>query len=89
MANGADGLKLFPAEQFTPAVIKAWRAVFPKQTRLFPVGGITPDTMQSYRTAGADGFGLGSALYKPGDKPAQVAVAARSFVTAWNQAGRT
>ncbi|MDR6356709.1 2-dehydro-3-deoxyphosphogalactonate aldolase [Pseudomonas psychrotolerans] len=63
---GADSLKLFPAEQLGPAVVKAWRAVFPKELALLPVGGITPDNMGPYVAAGANGFGLGSALYKPG-----------------------
>ena len=87
LANGADGLKLFPAEQFTPAVIKAWRAVFPKKSRLLPVGGITPENLHLYRAAGADGFGLGSALYKPGATVDQVASAARAFVAAWKKSG--
>ncbi|WP_288479416.1 2-dehydro-3-deoxy-6-phosphogalactonate aldolase, partial [uncultured Pseudomonas sp.] len=60
---GADSLKLFPAEQLGPAVVKAWRAVFPKELALLPVGGITPDNMGPYVAAGANGFGLGSALY--------------------------
>ena len=63
---GADGLKLFPAETMPPAVVKAWRAVFPRSVRLLPVGGITPETMAAYMKAGANGFGLGSALYKAG-----------------------
>jgi 2-dehydro-3-deoxyphosphogalactonate aldolase len=63
---GADGLKLFPAETMPPVVVKAWRAVFPPAVRLLPVGGITPDTMAAYMKAGANGFGLGSALYKAG-----------------------
>ena len=63
---GADGLKLFPAETMPPVVVKAWRAVFPPSVRLLPVGGITPDTLAAYMKAGANGFGLGSALYKAG-----------------------
>ena len=63
---GADALKLFPAEAITPAIVKAWRAVVPNHVPLMPVGGISPDTMQPYMTAGATGFGLGSALYKAG-----------------------
>ncbi len=88
LANGADGLKLFPAEQLGPVVVKAWRAVFPRQMPLMPVGGVTPDNMQSYVTAGADGFGLGSALYKPGHGPEQVATAAKAFVAAWQKVRR-
>ena len=80
---GADALKLFPAELVTPPVVKAMRAVLPKELRLLPVGGITPETMASYRKAGASGFGLGSALYSPGMTAADVASRARSFVQAW------
>ncbi|MDR6676636.1 2-dehydro-3-deoxy-6-phosphogalactonate aldolase [Pseudomonas oryzihabitans] len=80
---GADSLKLFPAEQLGPAVIKAWRAVFPKELALLPVGGITPDNMGPYVAAGANGFGLGSALYKPGLSAAQVSANAQAFAAGW------
>lgn len=80
---GADSLKLFPAEQLGPAVIKAWRAVFPKALALLPVGGITPDNMGPYVAAGANGFGLGSALYKPGLNAAQVSANAQAFAAGW------
>ena len=63
---GAAGLKMFPAEMATPAVIKALRAVLPASTVVLPVGGITPESMAAYLNAGANGFGIGSALYKPG-----------------------
>ncbi len=79
---GASGLKLFPAEMATPAVVKALRAVLPAGTLLLPVGGITPANMAAYRAAGADGFGIGSALYKPGMTVAQVAEAALDFAAA-------
>ncbi|WP_282284912.1 2-dehydro-3-deoxy-6-phosphogalactonate aldolase [Pseudomonas sp. PS02302] len=80
---GADSLKLFPAEQLGPAVVKAWRAVFPKALALLPVGGITPDNMGPYVAAGANGFGLGSALYKPGLSAAQVSANAQAFAAGW------
>lgn len=80
---GAHGLKLFPAEMITPATVKALRAVLPKSAALMPVGGITPVNMTAYRTAGASGFGLGSALYAPGRSPAQVQEMAQAFVRAW------
>jgi 2-dehydro-3-deoxyphosphogalactonate aldolase len=86
LANGADGLKLFPAEQFGPAVVKAWRAVFPKDVCLMPVGGVTPDNLGQYVAAGADGFGLGSALYARGIDAAQAGSRARAFVEAWRRA---
>ncbi|MBI3350061.1 MAG: 2-dehydro-3-deoxy-6-phosphogalactonate aldolase [Burkholderiales bacterium] len=80
---GADAVKLFPAELVTPTVVKAMRAVLPRDLRLLPVGGITPETMAVYRQAGAAGFGLGSALYAPGMGADDVAQRARAFVQAW------
>lgn len=83
LAAGADALKLFPAEQLGPAVLKAWHAVLPAQVPTLPVGGITPTNMAPYVEAGAAGFGLGSALYKPGQGADQVAVQAAAFQQAW------
>jgi 2-dehydro-3-deoxyphosphogalactonate aldolase len=82
LAAGASGLKLFPAESLPPAVVKAWRAVLPKDVRLLPVGGITPANMAAYRAAGADGFGIGSALYAPGVGTAELEQRAHAFVAA-------
>jgi len=79
LAAGAHALKLFPAELLTPAVLKAWRAVLPEGIRLLPVGGITPQSVAPYVSSGAGGFGLGSALYKPGMSPAEVAANAQAF----------
>jgi 2-dehydro-3-deoxyphosphogalactonate aldolase len=79
---GAHGLKLFPAEMISPASVKAMRAVLPKDAALMPVGGITPDNMAAYRSAGASGFGLGSALYAPGRSAEQVRLDAQNFVNA-------
>lgn len=62
---GADALKLFPAEIMPPVAVKAWRAVFPVEALLIPVGGITPEKLAGYLAAGASGFGLGSALFAP------------------------
>jgi 2-dehydro-3-deoxyphosphogalactonate aldolase len=84
---GTDGLKLFPAEMIPPSVVKAMRAVLPRSMPLFPVGGIEPGSMDAYRAAGANGFGLGSALYKPGFDAGQVAERARAFVQAWREGG--
>ena len=80
---GADGLKLFPAEQLGPDVLKAWHAVLPRGIGVYPVGGITPERMAAYVAAGAAGFGIGSALYKPNTPVADVARAAKAFVSAW------
>jgi len=85
LANGADGLKLFPAELLSPATLNALRSVFPAETRFFPVGGITPDRMSDYVAAGATGFGVGSALYRRGDRITQVAEKAKAFITAWKR----
>ena len=80
---GADGLKMFPAEALPPPVLKAWRAVLPKSTLVFPVGGIRPDTMAAYWEAGASGFGTGSNLYRPGTSAADVRAVATSFANAF------
>ncbi len=84
---GASALKLFPGEAIPPEVVRAWRSVLPKTTPLFPVGGITPERIAPYRRAGANGFGIGSALYKPGASAKDVARAARDFVKAWKASG--
>jgi 2-dehydro-3-deoxyphosphogalactonate aldolase len=80
---GAHGLKLFPAEMISPAAVKAMRAVLPKAAALMPVGGITPDNMAVYRAAGASGFGLGSALYAPGQSAELVYEKGAAFMRAW------
>jgi len=80
---GAHGLKLFPAEMISPATVKALRAVLPPEAALMPVGGITPDNMAAYRSAGASGFGLGSALYAPGRSAQQVSDNAATFARAF------
>jgi len=79
---GAHGLKLFPAEMITPATVKALRAVLPQTAALLPVGGITPDNMAAYLAAGANGFGLGSALYAPGKSASAVQLQAEAFARA-------
>lgn len=82
IAAGADGLKLFPAEANPPKVLRALRAVLPKEIPVLPVGSITPDNMAEYWAAGANGFGLGSALYKSGDLAPTVAMKAQAFMKA-------
>lgn len=83
--NGADGLKLFPAESVAPTILKAWRTVLPATTMCLPVGGVKPDGMTAYLAAGANGFGLGSNLYRAGDSLAQVRQNAEAYVKAWRQ----
>jgi 2-dehydro-3-deoxyphosphogalactonate aldolase len=85
---GADALKVFPAELVAPAVLKALRAVLPTSVALLPVGGITPSSLAQWRAAGASGFGLGSALYRPGDASAKVAERAADFARAWHSIRR-
>lgn len=82
LAAGADGLKLFPAEMIPPVAVKAMRAVLPGSTRLIIVGGVTPQSMLEYLRAGANGFGIGGALYRPGDSATAVGEKARGFVAA-------
>jgi len=83
LAAGADGLKMFPAESLPPAALKAWRAVLPRDTIVFAVGGMKPDTLAPYWSAGADGFGTGSNLYAPGADPVAVRAAAAAYAAAF------
>jgi 2-dehydro-3-deoxyphosphogalactonate aldolase len=85
LAAGADALKLFPAEMLPPAIVKAWRAVFPADFPLLPVGGVKPESLAPYWQAGARGFGLGSALYKPGMDAVEVGRNAVAFAQAARQ----
>jgi 2-dehydro-3-deoxyphosphogalactonate aldolase len=82
-ALGAHGLKLFPAEMISPAVVKSMRAVLPAHVRLIPVGGIGAHNMADYRKSGASGFGIGSALFAPGKSTQAVGESAAAFVQAW------
>lgn len=83
LAAGADGLKMFPAELLLPAVLRAWRAVLPPDTLLFPVGGIRPDNMAPYWAVGANGFGTGSNLYRPGASADAVRAVAAQYAAAF------
>lgn len=79
---GADALKLFPAEAASPAVLRALRAVLPPNTPVLPVGGMDPTTIPAWSAAGAAGFGIGSALYKPGDDAPTVTRKAAALLAA-------
>ena|SRR5215217_2632808 len=79
---GAHALKLFPAEAASPAVVKAQKAVIPKDVPMLVVGGVTPDNIPAWLAAGADGFGLGSGVYKPGQDAATVERQAAAYVAA-------
>jgi 2-dehydro-3-deoxyphosphogalactonate aldolase len=81
LAAGAHGLKLFPAEAAGPAGLRAQRAVLPRDVPMLAVGGIEPDSLAPWRAAGADGFGIGSSLYRPGKPADQVLRDARLFLS--------
>jgi 2-dehydro-3-deoxyphosphogalactonate aldolase len=80
LAAGADALKLFPAEATTPATLKAMRAVLPPGTLVLPVGGVGLGTMAPWVAVGAAGFGIGSSLYRPGDRAAAVGSRAQALL---------
>lgn len=84
---GAHALKLFPAEAASPAVARAQRAVLPRNVPLIIVGGVKPEGMAAYLDAGADGFGLGASLYRPGQAPSEISAQARAFVEALKPPG--
>jgi len=83
---GANGLKVFPAFMMGIEGLKAIRAVLPKETQVFMVGGVGAENFREWVVAGANGFGLGSSLFKPGMSVADVASRAKSIVTAWDEA---
>ena len=82
---GADGLKIFPAFQMGPEGLKALRAVLPTGTQVFAVGGVGPENFSEWHAASADGFGLGSSLYKPGMPAPEVGARAAEIVTAFDE----
>ncbi len=84
LAAGADGLKLFPGSMAGPDGLKALRAVLPKDVPVFPVGGAGADTFAAWRKAGADGFGIGTALYTPGLALDALRARAEAIVAAWD-----
>lgn len=86
LAAGADGLKIFPASLIGPDGLKAIRAVLPHATQVYAVGGAGPENFAAWVKAGANGFGIGTALYSPGLSAAEVAIRARAIVTAHDAA---
>jgi 2-dehydro-3-deoxyphosphogalactonate aldolase len=82
IAAGADGLKLFPAEASSPAVLRSLRAVLPGDVPIIPVGGIDERSFSGWLAAGAAGFGIGSALYKPGVTANALRARAQTLVAA-------
>ncbi|MEM1064666.1 MAG: 2-dehydro-3-deoxy-6-phosphogalactonate aldolase [Pseudomonadota bacterium] len=87
LAAGADGLKVFPAFQMGLDGLIAIRAVLPALTQVYMVGGVGPEGFAEWRRAGANGFGLGSSLYRPGDSTEDVAAKAHDAVAAWEASG--
>lgn len=86
LSAGASGLKFFPAEQVSPALLKAFRAVLPAKVACIPVGGIKPDALQmlNYQQAGANGFGLGGGLYQAGMTMQELRSRAMAYRHAWD-----
>lgn len=82
---GADGLKLFPGSLIGPAGLQAIRAVLPPGAEVLAVGGASPENFADWRAAGVDGFGIGTALYRPGDTPEEVAVKARLIIERYDE----
>ena len=83
---GAHALKLFPAESLGLAGMRALLSVLPPATPMWPVGGVTPQSMAPWVGAGATGFGIGSQLFKPGMSLEAISAAAREFIAAWADA---
>jgi 2-dehydro-3-deoxyphosphogalactonate aldolase len=81
---GADGLKIFPSVMLGTEGLKAIRAVLPSKTEVYIVGGAGPDNFRDWFAAGADGFGIGTALYKPGRSVEEVASVANKMVEAYD-----
>jgi len=86
LKSGADGLKIFPGTLIGPDGLKAIRAVLPPDTKVYAVGGAGPDNFADWIKASADGFGIGSALYKPGLSATEVGKRAHDIVTAYEAA---
>ncbi|MDO5648256.1 2-dehydro-3-deoxy-6-phosphogalactonate aldolase [Paracoccus sp. (in: a-proteobacteria)] len=87
IAAGASGLKLFPGDLVGTAGLRAMRAVLPRDMPCYAVGGVSVGNMAEWRAAGANGCGIGTSLYRPGDDAATVGDRARALVQAWNAAG--
>jgi len=86
LSAGADGLKLFPASLLGPDGLKAIRAVLPPEVEVFPVGGVAEADMAAWVKAGANGFGIGSSLFRPGDDAEKVSLAAKRHVQSYDKA---
>ena len=87
IAAGANALKLFPLNQDGPSVVKAWRAVFPRDFPLYAVGGVNSENIEIFKDCGVSGVGVGSALYKPGVSLHQLRRRADEFIYRWSECG--
>lgn len=85
ISAGASRLKLFPAHTYGPNHLSALKVVLPKHIKMYPVGGVDENNMCQWLNAGADGFGFGTALYRPGDTPSQVQKRALSLCCQWEE----
>ena len=61
MENGADILKVFPADLFGPKIIKDIRGPIP-YAKMMPTGGVNADNVGEWIKAGAVAVGAGSSL---------------------------
>lgn len=86
LKHNANGLKVFPAFQMGIDGLKAIRAVLPAETEIFMVGGVGPENFAEWLDTGANGFGLGSSLYKPGRSAAEISITAQEIVAAYDKA---
>jgi 2-dehydro-3-deoxyphosphogalactonate aldolase len=86
LRSGADGLKFFPASLIGPDGLKAMLAVLPEETQTFAVGGAGPDNFGDWLKVGATGFGIGTALFKPGYSVDDVKTRAENIVAAYDAA---
>ena len=84
LRHGADGLKIFPSFILGSSGLSALRAVLPPNTQVFAVGGVGPKNFAEWTTAGANGFGIGTAVYQPGDSAAKVKQKAKALVAAYD-----
>lgn len=82
---GADGLKVFPGSLIGPAGVKAIRAVLPPETEVLAVGGAGPGNFAEWFAAGISGFGIGTALYRPGDSADTVGERAAMIVARYDE----
>lgn len=82
---GATYLKLFPASSAGLGHIKAIKAVLPVGCKILAVGGAGADNISEWHEAGADGYGIGSELFKPGRDLDTINAQAKKLVAAYKK----